>query len=204
MADAPPRTLSARTWAVFGVAFAIVVGLLSTQVVLLVQQKALIDHQESIAERQAERTLPLLRTADALLGDGDALRTGARRAGSLVADLRRADLPELADVTVRELQRLPEAVALLHRTVGLLESTHSTLGRSYVTQRRVLARTDTAVDLQRASLAILRRSLAVQEQTLDVARRTMTAAERAATSAESIDRKTGGPVPAGAGGGLLP
>ena len=210
MSEAPRTvTFPARGWAALAIFGVLMIGLLTTQLVVLFEQRALIDHQESIAERQAERTLPILRTVDGLLGDGDTLRREAARAGALVRELRRADLPELAGLVadvLPVLRRLPGLAATVERSADVL-------GRSYVTQRRVLGRTGTAVRLQReavalqrASLRVQRETLAIQREVLGVARRTMVAAEEAAARARSIDRKTGGSAPAGSGaaGGLLP
>jgi hypothetical protein len=184
-------TLPARTWAILAGGAVLLTAIFGTQLYLLFAQRALIDHQESIAERQAAHALPVLRTVEALLGDGAAIRSGARRAGTLADDLQRADLPALTALTLRS---LPVLLASVQRTTD-------TLGRSYVTQRRTLARTGASLEIQRETLAILRESLGVQRRTLAVAERTLTAAEEAAARARSIDEKTGGSAPAGVLGG---
>jgi hypothetical protein len=184
--------LSRRTWAALGAAFLVLLGVFAVMIALLLQQRELISQQRHIAARQAARSQPLLRTVDELLGSGAGVRGGARRAGILMDDLQRADLPRVGALLAEllpELRTLPGVAATVRRTAD-------TLGRSYVTQRESLARTDASLRVQRRTLALLAESLRVQRgtqatsaQTLDVARETL-------AHVRSLDAKTGGSPPA--------
>jgi hypothetical protein len=103
----------------------------------------------------------------------------------LSANLLSADLPSTAralDGFLRRArdQRLVELSARAARAVP----------------QDIVPTLDRSLRVQQQAVAALRESLAIQRATLDTARETLAVARQTEQHAESIDRKTGGPVPA--------
>lgn len=192
MADPTPRTvtLPLRAWVAAAIAFVVFLGVLAAQLVLIAQQRQLIDHQNKVATAQAVRARPALRTLDALLGGSPARALhAAHRAGEaldgvqgLLAQLRRTGLVRVTA------DSLPELVDATRSTVRLLASLAPVLRQSLSVQERSLTVAEQSLALQGHALASQRRLVALAQQTLSVAQATL-------AHTESIDRKTGGPAP---------
>lgn len=200
MAEPRTITLTLRAWIV--VAAVVVLGLLifAGQLVFIVEQRGIVDDQRHIALRQENRSKPVLDTADALLGSPKDALAAARDAGAALSALRRvlrsALDQDVVGVTARALRRAPELLSAVDHAVAVLDRTYPTLRASLATQRESL-------DVQHQTLAILRDSLALQRETRDRATETrdlttqlLQVAQATLSHTESIDNKTGGPLPA--------
>jgi hypothetical protein len=200
--------LSRRTWAALAAAFVVLLLIFGTMITLLVQQRALIDHQESIAERQAAHSLPILRTLDALLGDGSALREGAGRAQDLADDVKRAHLPRVGSLLDDNLPALAQIPGLLAESLAVQRSTLDRTDTSLAVQRETLGLTHESVGIQHQTLGLTQESVDIQRETLGLLRRSLDAqlgvlaiARETLDHVRSLDAKTGGPAPVVSGGG---
>lgn len=201
MAGPAPRTVTLQLRAWIAVVMVVLVGLgvFVAQLVLIAEQRQLIDHLDAVATHQARRARPVLRTADALLGSPAQALAALRRASGALTSLQQildqASRSHVVGVTAASLQRVPELISLVDRSVAVLDRTYPTLRDSLAVQRQSL-------DIQQRSLELLRRSLGVQQHTegltastLSVARSSLGVARATLTHAASIDRKTGGQAP---------
>lgn len=201
MAEPVPRTVTLTRPALVAVALVTLLGLglFSAQLVFIVQQRSLVASQRAIAKRQERRARPVLRTADALLGDPGNALSAAREAGAALEQLRAAlravDRSGLVGVAARALRRAPELIAAVDRAVAVLDRTYPTLRESLATLRQSL-------DVQRATLENGRETRDIARQSLDIQRQALARlveavgiARATLGHAESIDRKTGGRLP---------
>jgi hypothetical protein len=195
VAGAAPRTvtLPLRAWLAVVVVVLVGLGVFVAQLVLIAEQRHLIDHQDRVATRQARRARPVLQTADALLGSPAHAVGALHRAGTALRALQgllhAMSREDLVGVAASSLSRVPELVALVDRSVAVLDRTYPTLRASLALQRRSL-------DVQQRTLALLQRSEGIQRRTEGLAAGTLAVARATLGHTESIDRKTGGQVPA--------
>ena len=184
-------------------AFAVLmIALLGMNVLGIARQERLLNRQLGLAERSYDATKPAVQDARRLLdGARDDLPVTKRRA---------RDAARLVDRTEPLVSRLSAS-----DIAGALEATGDLATRLSENDRlvllverseRLLAEFDRAgtIDAVRDMrgvlhqvLSIQRRTLSAQLQALDVQRRTLAIQEEALTHIRSLDRKTGGTVPAG-------
>lgn len=203
-----PRTITLTRRGTVAVALVtlILVVLLGGQLAFIVMQRGIVDDQRKIAERQEARSARVLETTRALLGSPDGAQRALARAGSAVDQLRQVldtvQRTEVAEVAADALRRAPDLLRDVNQAVALLDRTYPTLRASLRIQTDIL-------DILRRSLTIQERTLATAANTRYVAvdTRDIAASIRGLTTeqrdiarltlarVESIDRKTGGPVP---------
>ncbi|MFL5845438.1 MAG: hypothetical protein ACJ762_12140 [Solirubrobacteraceae bacterium] len=198
-----PRTitLTLRSWILVGLALTVGTLLLAGQLVFIIQQRGIVDDQRHIALRQENRTKAVLEDADAFLPSREDALAAAREAGDALGELRRV-LRQVLDkdavgVTTRALEQAPQLLDAVDHAVAVLDRTYATLRASLGTQRESL-------DVQRRTLDLLERSYSVQRdvasiagQTRDITTQLLQIARETLRHTESIDNKTGGPLPAG-------
>lgn len=192
--------MSARLKLAAGLFGLLMLALLSSQVVLLLDQRRLIDRQTTIAEAQRDTVLNVLEGGRDLTGALEdrlpALRRTAGQAGALldetrplVQELGRFDAARAlasAGALAAELAEGRRAVEAVDRVNALLReaATYDTLADIDATR----GLTAESLRLQRTLLATQERALAILEESLAVQRETL-------VHARSIDRKTGPALP---------
>jgi hypothetical protein len=195
--DAPARaSLPRRTWIALALAGLVVLGLLSTQVVLLTQQLSAIERQKHIAEAARDDSRPLVRrTREALPETLDTVARVdrlTRELTPLARDLRDAGAPEAA----RVVQRLAATLTQAEIGTRLEEVADATEAGARLARRSLEAdlvgHGVRAADDTAELVSLTRRLLATQVEALEVARGTLDQARGARVAAESVDRKLGG------------
>jgi hypothetical protein len=212
-------TFSRGTWvALIAFAFVLFAGV-TTQLLVIEDQRSTTDRQLKTAVRQANRAIPLLDRTRPLVDQTTNAMPAIRRLGRdtqalvddlrpLSRDLRNARAPEqlqAAGALARGLLAAdaPEqlrAAGTLART--LVDADVGELTRALrradlprlvgeIRARQLIEKSSRAAESVPEMEQLLRESLEVQRETLELARQTQRAAERAARAAESIDRKTG-------------
>ena len=149
----------------------LMIGLLSAQLVHLVQQRDIVDRQLEIAEAQRDTVLNVLEGGRDLGAEVQDRLPGAR------AGLRRAERMALAAIEDVDATR-----GLVGETLAVTEDTRAIAADTRDIGAEGVGLTRELTDLQRRALSILEQSLAIQRETL--------------THVRSLDRKTGGPLPA--------
>jgi hypothetical protein len=212
-------SLPRHVYVVLGVFGVLMLGSLATQVILIEDQRTTTDEQLAINARQSARAIPLIdetkplieRVRDALPAAGRLGREVeqlTKDASPLVNDLRAAR----ADENIRAAGTL--AAVLLDADVGNATRAGERLAEELLSADipRLAGELQSADIPRLASMLLtevprtrkttedlLRRSLAVQEEALAVIKETLAIARETERHAESVDNKTGGPVPASGG-----
>lgn len=200
-------SLPRHVYVVLGVFGVLMLGSLATQVLLIEDQRTTTDEQLAINARQSARAIPLIdetkplieRVRDALPAAGRLGREVeelTKDASPLVDDLRAAR----ADENIRAAGTL--AAVLLDADVGNATRAGGRLAEELLSADipRLATMLLTEVPRTRKTTEeLLRRSVAVQEESLAVIRETLAVARETERHAESVDNKTGGPVPASGG-----
>lgn len=222
-------TLPARAWAGLGVFGMLMLGALALQLAAVNHQREIAKRQERRTVAVIEGVRPDARRADALLDDVRELAPAARRLavdGSALVRSAQPFVDELAGSeagrTVRVLAAVGEdvlearpgrALALVSElSEAALEGGRLQLAldrgtRTFdeLARRGVLAKLEHVerlpelVRIQRRTLRIQLRTLAIQRRSLRLLERSLAVQEETLRHARSIDRKTGGELPASAG-----
>jgi hypothetical protein len=215
MPDAPARVSFPRAvWAMLAVVGLLQVGGILTQLVVVEDQREIVRDQLDIAERQRRDSKPLVDQAKPLVDEAKPLVHAAledlpqtRRLGRQLRRLVRETTP-----LVEDLNRTPVAsgiragtqltIDLLRADLpGAVRSASALMGELRDVQ--LVSRSVRAADAVPRMLHVQRRTLRIQLRTLRIQTRALArietllgVARETERHAESIDRKTGGELPA--------